>query len=161
MINYKIGDVTKIKNDNKKFIVHIVNNKGGWGKGFVLSLSREWPAPEKEYRKLFINNGLILGTIQPVKVSNDITVINMVAQKGYGKNNNNLHRSSEKDTEIPLQLDALEECMKKVKVLAIQTNAEIHAPRFGCGLAGGKWDQIEPLINKHWSELKVFIYDLG
>ncbi len=29
---------------------------------------------------------------------------------------------------------------------AIELNASVHMPRIGCGLAGGKWESIEPLI---------------
>lgn len=34
-------------------------------------------------------------------------------------------------------------------------------PRIGCGLAGGKWEKIEPLINKNLIEkgIDVFVYD--
>jgi hypothetical protein len=30
----------------KKLICHICNDLGGWGKGFVLALSRRWEGPE-------------------------------------------------------------------------------------------------------------------
>jgi hypothetical protein len=38
----------------------------------------------------------------------------------------------------------------------------IHMPRIGCGLAGGKWDQIEPLLEEHLARagFDVRVYDL-
>ena len=35
-------------------------------------------------------------------------------------------------------------------------------PRIGCGLAGGTWDKIEPLIQSNLSdkEIAVTVYDL-
>jgi hypothetical protein len=32
-------------------------------------------------------------------------------------------------------------------------------PRIGCGLAGGQWGTIEPIIAKMLEEKDVFIYD--
>jgi len=36
-------------------------------------------------------------------------------------------------------------------------------PRIGCGLAGGKWEQIEPLIERHLAAAgaEVVVYDLA
>ena len=35
-------------------------------------------------------------------------------------------------------------------------------PRIGCGLAGGTWDKIEPLINESLvkNEIETYVYDL-
>jgi len=55
MISYIKGDATKpekINNENR-VIAHISNNKGGWGRGFVLSLSSRWPEPERRYREWY------------------------------------------------------------------------------------------------------------
>jgi hypothetical protein len=37
-----------------------------------------------------------------------------------------------------------------------------HMPRIGCGLAGGKWEMIEPLIQRilRSENIEVFVYDL-
>ena len=65
MITYLIGDAIKpiIKEgqENLRLIVHICNNLGGWGRGFVTAISRHWKEPEKEYRKWFSENRLITG----------------------------------------------------------------------------------------------------
>jgi hypothetical protein len=36
-------------------------------------------------------------------------------------------------------------------------------PRIGCGLAGGKWERIEPLILQELSQhdVAVYVYDFG
>jgi hypothetical protein len=38
----------------------------------------------------------------------------------------------------------------------------IHMPRIGCGLAGGSWDQVEPLLETHLARagFNVWVYDL-
>ncbi len=47
------GDATSPNMEGIKIIAHICNDIGGWGKGFVLALSKRWQQPEKEYRKWF------------------------------------------------------------------------------------------------------------
>jgi O-acetyl-ADP-ribose deacetylase (regulator of RNase III) len=46
-INYVRGDATVPSVKGVKVIAHVCNDSGGWGKGFVLALSRRWPEPEK------------------------------------------------------------------------------------------------------------------
>jgi hypothetical protein len=38
-------------------------------------------------------------------------------------------------------------------------NIEIHAPKFGSGLAGGNWSFISDLIEDIWGKYNVFIHD--
>jgi hypothetical protein len=42
------GDVTCPSQQGLKIIAHICNDIGGWGKGFVLALSKKW----KDMRQL-------------------------------------------------------------------------------------------------------------
>jgi hypothetical protein len=44
---------------------------------------------------------------------------------------------------------------------AIDNNAAVHMPRIGCGLAGGTWDKIEPLIDENLADkgVEVTVYD--
>jgi len=46
-INYVRGDATVPSVKGVKVIAHVCNDSGGWGKGFVLALSRRWPEPEE------------------------------------------------------------------------------------------------------------------
>jgi O-acetyl-ADP-ribose deacetylase (regulator of RNase III) len=153
MINYIKGDATKPIGDGKKVIAHICNNKGAWGKGFVLSLSKKWKQPEETYRleaKKFTNkNELIpLGNVQFVQVSNDIVVANMIAQ----------HDIKYFFNIPPIRYVALKTCLEKVNRYCVHYNATLHAPKFGSGLAGGDWNNIEEIINSTMS-VDVIIYD--
>jgi O-acetyl-ADP-ribose deacetylase (regulator of RNase III) len=53
------------------------------------------------------------------------------------------------------------EGLQKVSDFAKAQNASVHMPRIGCGLAGGTWDQIEPLIIATLinSVISVWVYD--
>ena len=45
-ISYLVGDATAPKTPGPKMIVHVCNDIGAWGKGFVMALSRRLPEPE-------------------------------------------------------------------------------------------------------------------
>jgi len=157
MINYIKGDATKPVGAGHKIIVHICNDIGRWGKGFVLAISKRWIKPEQEYREWYkesaISGGMKLGTIQCIQVEDDITVINMIAQKGL-KTVNGIP---------PIRYPSLNECLDKVSAYAREVPSDpvtIHMPRIGCGLAGGKWSEIEPMVENTLKNFDVFVYDL-
>jgi hypothetical protein len=41
-----------------------------------------------------------------------------------------------------------------------ENTVQIHAPKFGSGLAGGNWNFIEELIKDIWLNIPVMIYSL-
>lgn len=156
-IRYIQGDATNPQGGGPKIIIHVVNNQGGWGAGFVLALSRRWREPEHRYRSA---GRLELGMVQLVPVEKDLDVANMCAQMGYGRGNRNQHRTTEADDAIPLRYDALWSCLEQVANFAKVAKASIHAPRIGCGLAGGRWERVEPILQETLAGIPVFVYDL-
>jgi O-acetyl-ADP-ribose deacetylase (regulator of RNase III) len=146
-ITYVVGDATLPHAEGNKIISHICNDKGFWAKGFVVALSNRWKMPEVAYR---LKKRYILGDVDFVRVENDIVVANMIAQHDI--------RPAENGTP-PIRYDAVKECLKKVNDMALQTGATIHMPRIGCGLAGGKWEEIEKIINEVMY-VNVYVYDL-
>ena len=52
-INYLEGDATQPIGNGPKIIVHVCNDIGGWGKGFVVAISKRWKEPEAEYRRWY------------------------------------------------------------------------------------------------------------
>ncbi len=66
-------------------IAHVCNDLGGWGKGFVLAVSRRWPEPEAAYRAWHRDraaNDFGLGAAQFVQVEPYVWVANMIGQRG-------------------------------------------------------------------------------
>ena len=160
MINYVNGDATRPIGEGPKFLIHVVNDLGLWGAGFVLALSSRWPQPEAAYYAWEKEEGLRLGHTQIVQVEEDIWVVNMVGQRGVGRNWSN--------PGPPIRYKAVRNCLKDVAAIALQDEyrgsyetVSIHGPRFGAGLAGGDWNEIEKLINEELiaKGLKVTIYD--
>ena len=153
-IQYTKGDATAPQSEGNKIIVHICNDIGGWGKGFVMAISKRWKKPENQYREWFKSkDGFELGKVQFVQVEEDLSVANLIGQHKINKDENG---------NAPIRYNAIEDGLKEVALFAKENNASIHMPRIGCGLAGGKWEMIEPIIIlKTLSEnnIEVTVYD--
>jgi hypothetical protein len=129
-------------------VPHVCNDVYAWGAGFVVPLGRKYP----KTRQTFIESEkLALGTTQFVQVEPTITVANMIGQ----------HRIYPVNGVPPIRYDALRTCMEQVRDECLKTpGTVIHAPRFGCGLAGGDPAKIDALINELWKDFDVTIYSL-
>lgn len=155
-ITYLKGDATQPHAKGTKIIVHVCNDLGGWGKGFVLAISKRWTEPEKQYRHWHQNrsqNNFALGAVQFVQVEDYVWIANMIGQRGMKTGSNG----------PPVRYQAIESGLTQVAEKALELSASVHMPRIGCGLAGGNWDKIEPLILKTLCEshVSVFVYDFG
>lgn len=153
-IHFLKGDATSPQAKGNKIIAHICNDIGGWGRGFVLAISRRWPQPEAEYRRWHRDrnsNDFGLGVVQLVAVEHYIWVANMVGQRGT--------KTGSKGP--PVRYEAIAQCLGQLAEMADRHSASIHMPRIGCGLAGGKWDRIEPLIQSALIDqgATVYVYD--
>ena len=132
----------------------------------MLALSKRWTEPEGQYRKWYKDGhntrsgDFALGNVGWALVGPGLWVANMIAQVGYGKSGSLQHVTEEDPGPSPIRYDALRACLVKVAESARSKGSTIHAPRIGCGLSGGKWDQVEPLIQETMVDLPVFIYDL-
>lgn len=74
--------------------------------------------------------------MQLVQVRPDTWVANMVGQRGTRTGSGG----------PPIRYEAIEHCLALLAAHATELGASVHMPRIGCGLAGGKWSRIEPLI---------------
>ncbi|MEV6099357.1 macro domain-containing protein [Nocardia sp. NPDC051981] len=154
-IVYQTGDATAPSADGPAIIAHICNDLGRWGKGFVVAVSARWPEPERSYRVWHRHRGsndFALGAVQLVQVALNLHVANMIGQHGI--------RSSAGSP--PIRYDAVDQNLDTLADLASASKASVHMPRIGCGLAGGTWDRIEPLIHSRLSSrgITVVVYDL-
>ncbi|SHL30373.1 macro domain-containing protein [Chryseobacterium polytrichastri] len=152
-IIYLKGDATNPQVNGNKIITHICNDIGGWGKGFVMAISKKWKKPENEYREWFKSKeNFHLGEIQIIKVEENIWICNMIGQHKTITNSKGM---------APIRYEAVEKCLEKLSNEAVKLNASVHMPRIGCGLAGGKWEEIEPIIEKTLLEnnVEVYVYD--
>ncbi|MEU5537578.1 macro domain-containing protein [Streptomyces sp. NPDC020362] len=155
-IIYVRGDATVPSVKGVKVIAHVCNDIGGWGKGFVLALSRRWPEPEAAYRSWHrdrAKNDFGLGAVQLVKVDPYVWVANMVGQRGISRGSKG----------VPVRYEAIDTALDRLAGEVIELGASVHMPRIGCGLAGGTWSRIEPLITERLvgRGIAVTVYDHG
>jgi len=133
------GDATSPQAKGAKIVAHVCNDLGGWGKGFVVAVSRRWPEPERDYREWHrgrSGNDFGLGAVRVIQVKPDTWVANMVGQRGIRTGSSG----------PPIRYDALERCLTRLADHAVTLGASVHMPRIGCGLAGGRWELVEPII---------------
>ena len=152
MLEYINGDATypelQIKWRKNIIIAHICNDIGRWGSGFVLAVSKRWKKPEKEYYSICEYN---LGDVQYVNVEENITVANMIAQRS-------VRDYTTKNYPPPIRYEMLRQCLVDVNNKAMYSEAEIHMPKIGAGLAGGDWNIIETIINETIT-VPVYVYE--
>ena len=151
-ILYVKGDVT-CPICKPAIIVHICNNLGAFGAGVSGAISDNWKIVETEYRKWAASKvNFELGEAQFLAVEKDLYVGNMIGQHGIGIKNGN----------VPIRYDAVSKCLEKVRGFALSNNLSVHMPRIGCGLAGGKWPEVEKIIVKELINynISVIVYDL-
>ncbi|RLU82540.1 Appr-1-p processing protein [Streptomyces griseocarneus] len=156
-IVYAHGDATRPHGPGSKIIAHVVNDIGRWGAGSVVALSRRWPQPQAAYRQWYrdrATNGFSLGAIQLVDVEDRLWVANLVGQHGI---------RSRTTTETPVRYDAIDQALASLSEQALALSASVHMPRIGCGLAGGRWENVEPLILHRLTGqgIPVTVYDLA
>lgn len=139
-IKYEYGDAT-IPLSERTLILHVVNNIGKWGKGFVLSLSKRYPKTKENYINWF-NKGdnFKLGNVNFFNADNNVVIANMLAQNGIKK--------SKHDMSQKIDYTALENCLNQVADYALLHRLNIQAPKFGVGLGGGDWEVIVKIIEK-------------
>ena len=145
-----VGDATRPEGDGPKVLAHVCNDLGLWGAGFVKAVSARWPEPERDYLRTFKAGGLALGRVRFVGVGGGLTVANMVAMRGVRRGN-----------KVPIRYDALREALAQVGGFARERAASVHMPRIGCGLGGGRWSDVEPLVLAALNGLSVTVYDLA
>lgn len=161
-INYTVGDATSPNGDGERVIVHVCNDVGGWGAGFVLALSARWPEPEQSFRRWFATRDtpgapagtppFELGAVQLVSVEPFLWVANLIGQRDLVDGPDG----------PPIRYEAIEEGLATLADEVDAMGGSVHMPRIGCGLAGGEWDRIEPIIERTLIErrIDVTVYDL-
>lgn len=156
---YMKGDATLPQGEGPKVLVHICNDVGAWGRGFVLALSKRYREPERAYKRWAAGETgppFALGEVQFVPVAPDLTVANLIGQRDIVRKN--------RSTEVPpVRYEAIRTGLVKVREEARRLEASVHMPRIGAGVAGGDWALIEPIILEELVNhgLPVTVYDLS
>lgn len=153
--------VSAEKNGSNIIVPHVCNNINAFGAGFAGAVAQKYPIVKENYHMLGLSflkknpgHSQFVSVYQNSKTKNQLIFANMIAQNGL---------ISEKNTR-PLNYAYLVKSMINVRQYVLSnfdsdTRVEIHAPKFGCGLAGGNWNFVSDLINDIWYDLNVIVYD--
>ena len=146
------------------FVPHVCNNIDLFSAGFAAQVSVNYPSVEADYHMLgknFLKNNLgysqIIKVFEDQKYKHKLYFVNMISQNGVKRYNNSR----------PLNYLALVKSMNKLSDFIVSNTGftnqtekiEIHAPKFGSGLAGGNWNFISDLIDDIWGRFFVTIYN--
>lgn len=148
-------NIIKSKSNVCIVIPHVCNNVNAFGAGFANAVSARYPEVKANFH---VNGSQKLGKTQFITAlsinQSKIVIANMIAQNGLLNSKN----------KRPLHYPSLVKCMYDVKDFLkrnqqnTESSIEIHAPKFGSGLAGGNWFFIADLIDDIWSSIDTFIY---
>ena len=128
-------------------ICHQVNAKGVMSSSLALRIKQKWPAVFTDYSLQHREKCLTVGTIIFTNIipgDYKLQVASMCAQHDYGTGYNKVY----------IDYEAFEECLKKLQrwhTSCIGGKLPIYFPfKIGCGLAGGDWTVIQPMIEKYF-----------
>jgi O-acetyl-ADP-ribose deacetylase (regulator of RNase III) len=147
MINIKDGDLLSSDCD---VICHQVNARGVMGAGIAKQIRNRFPFAYVDYMKLYQQGKLTLGTtILSTRLGYPV-IAHLVAQDNYGRNG--------KYTNNRAFRNCLNDLINKLPYTGIEYPKIGFPFGIGCGLGGGKWNEILPLIEKELAGYNVFIY---
>lgn len=134
-----IGNALKPNGTAPKLIAHVIPDSSTvWGgNGFAAQVRKSFPDAWGHF-KSEIKTGLRpnrLGVVYFHKLSDELSIAHMVAQKGIGPSLS--HR---------LRYAALAQCLSVVSDKATELGATVHMPRIGTGHGGASWQLIKELI---------------
>jgi hypothetical protein len=128
--------------------------------GFGLASSHRWEEPELAYRQYHAahcqGNFSRMGSVQLAQVEDDLWVANLIGQHKVRRHN------KDDNGPPPIRYEAVRKGLSRVAHKAAILGASVvHMPRIDCGLAGGTWEKMEPIIVQELSvhDIPVMVYD--
>ena len=153
-IVHLFGDAREPRGTGKRIIAHVVNDTTpSWGGGFALEVRKRWFFIQEEFQGWVKHDmkNLVLGNVHCAQIDEELSIVHMVAQQGYGQS-----------TKPRIRYAALCDALDQLQEIALEQGASVHMPRIGSGQAGGNWELIRELIDERLvrREIPVFIYSL-
>jgi O-acetyl-ADP-ribose deacetylase (regulator of RNase III) len=121
-------------------LMHVVNDSNVMGAGVAKAISDKWPEVKSDYHNYFkVNRTPVLGEVILSRVGERMIVLSLLAQVGYGRDGKNR-----------LDYAALTTCLESAQRISTNLDIPLYAPfQMGAGLAGGDWDTVKSLLDKH------------
>lgn len=147
-ITHKNGNILDTTCD---ILVHQVNGLGVMGAGLAKQIAERYPHVERAYKRFVQTDGAtpeeLLGACLLAPASDHLTIANVFGQARIGR--------QKRQTDYK----ALENALIAVTARAYAESKTVAIPhKLGCGLAGGDWDVVEPMIERIFEGVDVTIY---
>jgi len=134
------GSALEPRRTGPQIIAHIVNDKTpNWGAGFARAVRNKYPSVQKDFKEWAVMNPdkFSLGNTKTSIASDELYIVNMIAQHGYGES-----------VKPRIRYAALRDCLHQLNKITLSKGASVHMPRIGTGYAGGNWSYILELIDE-------------
>ena len=155
MLRYETSDL--VLNKKYDYFCHQVNCQGVMGAGIAAQIAKIYPKVKYEEQKYWSLNYIrnhdtksLLGQILAVKTEDGRTCVNMHAQDLYGR-----------EKICYTDYEAFDRCLIKLKCLLLKEpdTLTVGFPyKIGCGLAGGDWEKIQPMLEDFAGSIKQNVY---
>lgn len=138
-------------------LVQVVNDAGRYGAGVSGDIGRRWPQVERSYRAWYAAGAarkFRLGGMLLVNPEAGVHVANIVGQRS-------VKGDPALEGEAPIRYGAIAEGLASVREVALTKRCPVIMPRIGCGLAGGTWAEVEPVVEAELSAhgVEVYVFD--
>lgn len=129
-------------------IVHGCNCFCNFGAGIAKQVKNTFPEAFDADKRTVAGNKNKLGTLsitQVVRGSRGITIVNAYTQYRYGGG------------VVNADYDAIDKCFQQIRDEFGGLNMAIGYPLIGCGLAGGDWSIVRPIIDENLKGLDHYL----
>lgn len=133
-------------------IIHCCNCFHVMGAGIAKAIVKKWPDVLRADKQTVHGKESKLGTIS-VSKTDGVTVFNLYGQFYYGRGVRNLN------------YEALYNGLVAVKVFIAKNPSSFQGVKIGtyplgCGLAGGNWKIVKPIIEEIFHDTDIYVYTL-
>jgi O-acetyl-ADP-ribose deacetylase (regulator of RNase III) len=132
----KVGNLLDVTEGH---LIQGCNAQGVMGSGVAAAVRNKYPLAYQDYRDIYEDEGLELGTAYPYMPSTKLVIWNAITQEYYGRSGRNC------------SYDAIETCFADINAAILsfdEVTKEIHIPLLGAGLGGGNWEIIREIIEQ-------------
>ena len=159
MITYKNGDLLK---SNCDIICHQVNLQGIFGGGLALQIYKKFPCVEKNLQKALLKDRSI-----KTKKRFDLEFCGFQNKNGCMPQYiaNIFSQDKDYNTRYDWLDTAIENLLKHIETIEhIIPFKKIGFPYgYGCGIANGKWEEVEKVLKKHFEnntkyDCEIWVY---
>lgn len=124
------------------FLFHQTNCQRVAGAGIALQIAERWPNWLYDFR----SRNCVLGDVLITQVAQNVSIVSLYGQFGFGR--------GVRQTDYKV----LDTALKRASAIVGSNNASKYFPyKMACGLAGGKWEVVGPLITSHFPGATIVV----